>query len=175
MIRPWKKISETPAYRGKFRKMDMVRYELPNGKEKGYEIMRSGQVVVIVALTPDKKVILVEQFRPGPEKVLCEIPAGWRDPDETPEHAAARELLEETGYEGDLTCVGTTFQSAYSDMTRYMFVAQDCRKVKEPEGDGDEFIEPVLVSLDEFREHLRSGELTDVASGYRALDFLKLL
>ena len=175
MIRPWKKISETPAYRGKFRKMDMVRYELPNGKEKGYEIMRSGQVVVIVALTPDKKVILVEQFRPGPEKVLCEIPAGWRDPDETPEHAAARELLEETGYEGDLTFVGTTFQSAYSDMTRHMFVAQNCRKVKEPEGDGDEFIEPVLVSLDEFREHLRSGNLTDVGSGYRALDCLKLL
>ncbi len=36
-------------------------------------------------------------------------------------------------------------------------------------------MEVVEVSLEEFRDHLRSGQLTDVELGYLALDHLKLL
>jgi hypothetical protein len=42
-------------------------------------------------------------------------------------------------------------------------------------GDGDEACVPVLMSLDAFRSHLRSGELTDVDLGYLALEAIGLL
>lgn len=41
--------------------------------------------------------------------------------------------------------------------------------------DESEFIEIVKMSLSDFRKHLRSGELTDIESGYMGLDFLNLL
>ena len=60
--------------------------------------------VVILALTKDRKVIFVEQFRPPVGKKVIEFPAGLmndcpkRKTKETLISAAKRELLEETGY-----------------------------------------------------------------------------
>ncbi|NTW30617.1 MAG: NUDIX hydrolase, partial [Candidatus Moranbacteria bacterium] len=65
---------------------------------------------------------------------------------------------------------------AYSTYRKRVFVATDCVKVADskPEDNGEE-LEVVLMSIPEFREHLRSGRLTDVEMGYLALDFLGLL
>jgi ADP-ribose pyrophosphatase len=57
--------------------------------------------VVVVAVTPRGQILLVRQFRMAAEAVTLELPAGHIDPGETPEQAARRELLEETGYEAD--------------------------------------------------------------------------
>jgi hypothetical protein len=43
------------------------------------------------------------------------------------------------------------------------------------EGPSAEGLEVVLMPLDRFRDHLRGGQLTDVAAGYLALDALGLL
>ena len=42
-------------------------FRLPDGKTADFDIIKSGAVVCTLALTPDKKVILVRQFRPGPK------------------------------------------------------------------------------------------------------------
>jgi 8-oxo-dGTP pyrophosphatase MutT (NUDIX family) len=56
--------------------------------------------VNVVPVTPDNEIVMVRQYRHGARKVTLEIPGGIIDPDETPAEAAARELLEETGYRG---------------------------------------------------------------------------
>ena len=171
----WPKLREEPAFRGRFRKIDRVWFRMPNAEEKDYEIAKEGEVVVALALTPDRMVILTRQFRPGPQKVLLELPAGWKNPQESPEEAMRRELLEEAGYTGTFRYVTDAVHSAYSDMQRHVFVVEDCRKTQEPSPDESEYIEVVLVSLDDFRKHLRTGQLSDVGSGYLTLDFLGLL
>jgi len=59
-------------------------------------------VVVIVAVTPDDRLLLVEQFRRPVDSLVIELPAGLVgdhvDPDESILEAARRELIEETGY-----------------------------------------------------------------------------
>ena len=60
-------------------------------------------------------------------------------------------------------------------MIRHNFVATGCYKVQEQDLGDNEFVKVVEMSLDDFRKHLRTGELTDVESGYLGLDFLQLL
>lgn len=64
---------------------------------------------------------------------------------------------------------------AHSTGVLYAFVATGCKKVGEINADDFEFIEVVELSLTEFREHLRSGQLTDIDVGYIGLDYLNLL
>jgi ADP-ribose pyrophosphatase len=55
----------------------------------------------VIAITPERQVVLIEQFRFGIEEVTLEIPGGIIDGGESPAQACTRELLEETGYRGD--------------------------------------------------------------------------
>ncbi len=61
--------------------------------------------VVLVALTPDDELLLVEQYRAAVDHPVIELPAGLvadlDDPNESWESAAHRELLEETGYQAE--------------------------------------------------------------------------
>ena len=57
--------------------------------------------VNVIALTHDRQVILVKQFRVGSNCDSLETPGGLLDAGEDPVVAGARELLEETGYAGD--------------------------------------------------------------------------
>jgi ADP-ribose pyrophosphatase len=148
----WQKLTKSQVFAG-FRRILSTRFVLPNGIEADFEIKQEPCTVNILALTPHNTVLLVQQFRPGPEAILLELPGGAIDPGEEPAQAAARELLEETGYRGEIEAVGTSWQCAYSTMLKYSFVARNCVKVQEPALDDHEFIEVVEMPLTDFRQH----------------------
>ncbi|MBU1110085.1 NUDIX hydrolase [Patescibacteria group bacterium] len=174
-IEKWEVVSREQAFKKYSRKIEKVIFKLPNGEENDYYIKNEGPAAGILALTPDNQVILAKQFRPGPNEILFELPGGYVDSEETPEQSAARELLEETGYQGSIHLVTSCFDDAYSTMNRYCFVATDCEKVSEQKLEKTEFAEVVLLPLTKFRELLRSGKMTDVEVGYLGLDYLNLL
>ncbi len=174
MVKKWKFVREIP-YKTDYRKISKNIFVMPNGLEANFDIVKEGKIAVIFAMTPEKKVILAKQFRPGWKKVFMELPGGGIEPGEKPSLAAARELLEETGYKGSIKPITIFPSSAYSTAARYCFVATNCKKVAEPKLDSNEYVDTVLVSLKEFREILRKGKSTDVGSAYLALDYLKLL
>jgi ADP-ribose pyrophosphatase len=170
----WAKLGERPLHTG-WRTIVGRRYRAPDGVEREYEIKVEDDTAVVLALTADRHVVLVREYRPGPELSLLELPGGAVSPGEEPLQAARRELLEETGYAGELRPAGTIVDCAYSTRRRHTFVTTGARQVQEPAPHDGEFPEVVLMPLDAFRDHLRGGQLTDVPSGYLALDALRLL
>lgn len=145
-------------------------YKLPTGEIASYDIVESGPAVCVLPFTLDKKILVIKVFRPGPDKILMELPGGFNDGGLTPEEAIKKELLEETGYTGDFKLVGKTYEDAYWTMYWYHFIATNCKKVQEPKQEFDEKgSEIVLLSIDEFKKHLKSGELTDPETGYMGL------
>jgi ADP-ribose pyrophosphatase len=173
-VSEWTELDERTLFAG-WRTIVGRRFRTPDGLEREFEIKLEGDTAVVFALTSEREVVLVREYRPGPRQSLLELPGGAVDHGEEPPAAARRELLEETGYSGELQAVGTILDCAYSTRRRHTFVATDCEQVQEPTPHDGEFPEVVLMALPEFREHLRSGLLTDVASGYAALDALTLL
>jgi ADP-ribose pyrophosphatase len=103
MVKPWKKIRSAPA--GDFR-IFKIRSDVcvnpRTGKEHDFYVLDSVDWVNVIAVTPDQKLVLVEQFRHGSGTVELEIPGGMMDAGETdPVATAVRELREETGYAGE--------------------------------------------------------------------------
>ena len=131
-----------------------------------FEILELGGTSVILALTPGNQVITVTQYRPGPDMVLTEIPAGFVDNGETPLQAAQRELLEETGYTGEMEYIITAMVDAYSTAVHHVFIARNCQQITEQDLDPSEFIEVQLIQLEIFRQICLSGRVTH---GYAAL------
>src|SRR5487761_2452566 len=102
MIKLWKQISSKLL--GDFRIFKLrsdLKISPRTGKEHEFFILDSVNWVNVVAVTPDQQLVMVEQYRHGTNTVELEIPGGLMDPHESdPIVAGARELREETGYEG---------------------------------------------------------------------------
>ena len=170
----WELLREGPGSAGY---LDLVvrRYRLPDGTEADWDIFGAGRSVAALAITDAGEVVLARQYRPGPDRILDELPGGAVGADEDVVAAGARELLEETGYAGDAELAGTSWLASASPIQRFVVVVRGARKVAEPRLDEGEFCEVVTVPMADFRAHLRSGQLTDVDLGYLALDHLGAL
>jgi ADP-ribose pyrophosphatase len=173
-MEPWRLVAEREGSAG-YLPLSVRRFELPDGTEVDWDIFGAEQTVAVLALTDDDHVVLARQFRAGPGQVLDELPGGFVDPGESVADAAARELLEETGYTGAVELAGADWLAAASRTRRHVVVVRPARRVAEPRLEPGEHIDVVLLPLARFRDHLRSGALTDVDLGYLALDHLGLL
>lgn len=141
-----------------------------------YVIKHERPTVAILAITKAQQVILVEQFRPGPKKVLRELPGGYIDKGESPLAAARRELREETGYAGSLTVVTKFADCAYSSRIRHCFLATRCHLVSvshRQSSDAKAYSQVVFVPLRQWIKTLSHNPPTDLACALVGLRALK--
>ena len=166
----WKKLSEKIVYNN-FRRIKLVDFKMPDSTIKSFDILVSGDEVSAVVLTKDKKIILQKQFRPGPECFITDLPGGYIDKDETPKMAIEREVLEETGYKGEIIPITFQYAGAYLTLKTYIFLIKDAIKIKEHEHQ-EEFIEIIEMTLEGFKEHVRNGGIYELGGCYAVLDYL---
>jgi len=174
-MKKWQETSRKQVYKS-WRTMDNVTFKMPDGNRKDFDISISGGGAGTLALTPDNKVIVFEQFRPGPQEMFSEMPGGAIDPNEDPKVAAIRELQEETGYKpGRVEFVASLSRDAYIQGTWHYFVSYDCELVGKPRLDDNEFGEVKLLSIPDFIQALKDGKSTDTGGAMLALHHAGLL
>jgi ADP-ribose pyrophosphatase len=175
IVRHWVAVGDDRvAYPG-FTRIVHRTLRLPDGREVQWDLLDVPPTVTVLPFTPDGSVVLVRQFRPGPNGLVLSPPGGFVEPGEEVLDAAARELREETGYVSGSIHRVASMRPNNATQPRHVAVAIDC--VARHDQDLDEFedIETVVLSLTDLRSELRAGRLGAPAQTYLALDSLHLL
>ncbi|MBI3965606.1 MAG: NUDIX hydrolase, partial [Chloroflexi bacterium] len=145
-----------------------------SGQTKHYELVRRHHAVMICALTANREVLLVEQFRVPAMAPTVELPAGLCDVEgEDREETALRELEEETGYRAESArLLHHGYSTAgMSDEYVYLYLAENATHVGEPEDE----IELHVVPLDQAMDFLRQQQQQGKALDYKTLPSLALI
>jgi ADP-ribose pyrophosphatase len=153
-------------------------YFFPDGSLHEFDLVgRQGdRGAIVLGLTSENMVIVAEQFRPGPNKSMNELPGGMIEAGEDPEQAARREFREETGYEaGRMELLGAAHHDGFSIAPNIYFLAFDCKKVGEPTLDPNEWIVTKEMPIPAFLESAKQGHVTDAAAVLMAYDRLQSL
>lgn len=143
-----------------------------------YYVLTYPDWAVCAALTDRDELVMVRQYRHGTGSFALELPGGCVDPeDPSPEAAAARELLEETGYGGGtLRYVGALGANSALQTNRIQIaVMTGARPVAPPHLEPGEELNVELVPLETALRLAASGGMEQsmhVAALFTALSSL---
>lgn len=162
MIKRWRTLKDEIAFKGRiFRYRQLVRESTTQEMRGDFDVLDFLDWVNIIALTTDKKVLLVKQYRQGVDDITREIPGGAVHLGEDPKLAAIRELREETGHEcKSIEALGIVQPNPAIQSNRcHVYLARDCVKVGEPELDPLEELEVESVAVEELMKLVEDGEI----------------
>lgn len=136
--------------------------ELPDGKRSKREIVEHHGGVGVIAVTPERNVLMVTQYRIAADEMMLEIPAGKLEKGENPYDAGMRELEEETGYTTDkLEFLGEYYATpGYCTEKLSIYLAADL-KYKGQHLDPGEFLNVTKIPLDKLYEMVMQNEIRD--------------
>ena len=136
------------------------------GDLHAFHVVEVPLCVQVIPFTADGRVILVEQFRQGVQRVSLEFPAGVVEEGEPPLEAAVRELEEETGYRAGIAELLTDFDPdpAIQSNAIQIIVARDCRADGERDQDDGEDVEVRVVERTDIGRLIDEGRIRHAAS-----------
>jgi 8-oxo-dGTP pyrophosphatase MutT (NUDIX family) len=176
----WQVTSSSYVLDSPYLRIRRDRIVLPDGSViEDYYVRESRGYVIVFALTPERQVVLVRQYKHGIGKVLLELIAGAIDEGEDPAQTAARELAEETGYAAPSIEYVRSFitDPTSANTIAHLFFARDAYCAGSQQLDVTEAIAVELASLSELHAKVRSGEIDTmphVCAIYCMLDRLGL-
>lgn len=156
------KVSSTYYYKGKIINMKVDDVRLPNGELAKREEVEHPGGCSIAALTENKELFFVRQFRYAYDEEVLELPAGKLEKGEDPFEAMKRELREETGcLAEEFVSLGTAYPTP--GYTNELLRIWACRVSDHTaqDLDSDEFLEVVRIPLDKAVEMVMNNELPD--------------
>jgi ADP-ribose pyrophosphatase len=173
---PWKRLAARPGpdlvlFRARHDRLVHPR----SGTEFERLVLETPDWVNVVALTPERRLVLVRQYRFGTDEVTVEIPGGIVDPGEDHRTAAQRELREESGHTATRwRYLGWVAPNpAFHDNRLHHWLAEDARPTAALAPDPGEDISVETWDLDAVRAGIQRGEISHslvVAALARVLD-----
>ncbi len=156
----FRRINTRKAYESKIFELEFRDYEHSDGSvHKDLAVLNSNDAANVIAITPNQKIVLVNQFRFGIDDTTIEIPGGLVEPEEDPMEAVKRELTEETGYTADKyqylgkVYANPVFQSNFI----HHYIAYDAVQTGVQSLDPAEDIDILTMDVLEVLKRLQSG------------------
>ena len=156
-------VSREYLYRGRILNLRVDEARLPNGNLAAREVVEHPGGVCVAALTDQRELLFVRQFRYPYGEVVLELPAGKRDrADEEPVECGKRELLEETGATArEYRSLGTLYPTpGYCDEVIHLFLATEL-SFGDANPDEDEFLQVERIPLQTAVEMVLSNQIPD--------------
>ena len=174
---PWKLLDSEVVYENPWIRVRHDRVITPGGTDGIYGVIETAPAIGIVALTEDRRVYLVGQYRYPLETYSWEIPEGGGRAGEALEAGARRELREETGLSAaSWTSLGTCATSnCVTDEVAHFFLAEDLTAGK-ASPDETEDLAVKVVPFAAVLEMVQTGEIQDamsIVALYRTRDLLE--
>lgn len=157
-----KSFNHTVVFSGLVINIEQMDVEIGNQQRHTYQIIRHPGGAAVLPVHDDGTVSLIRQLRPAVDEILLEIPAGRRNPSESAQVCAGRELLEETGLSAtNLIPLGIMYSSpGVFDEIIYLFAATGLSQgAAQPED--DEEIEVLRVPLIDALQMVTDGRISD--------------
>ncbi len=137
--------------------------QVPNGNIVKWDFIKHNGAAAVVPVDSEGRLIMVSQYRNALERYTLEIPAGGLNgPDEPTRDAAARELMEETGYTAEklelLLTIRTTV--AFCNEKIDIYVATGLTPGKQ-HLDEDEYVDVKAYKVEELIRKILKGEIED--------------
>lgn len=137
---------------------------LPSGNAKDFYVTKHADASVIMPITSDGKIVMLNEYRHPCRETLLSLVGGHLEEGDNPEDAAARELMEETGYTAEKF---EFVQAVYADPPRtgrkwYFFIAHNARPIAKQNLTEFESIEISLLSPSELISALKDGKVKNL-------------
>jgi len=159
----WEKLRSTVLASCRIFTVNTVRFRHPvRAVERDFVVIEAADWVNVLALTADRRLVLVRQFRYGMDDLSLEIPGGVMEPGEDPVTAGLRELREETGYTGSRARVLASVHPnpAIQGNRCHFVLVEDAVPTGTVAWDHDEEIEMLTAPVDEVLAWARAGRIT---------------
>ena len=160
-----RRLSRREVYKGRIFRMEIDRVRLSNSRTVSLELVRHPGSVVLLAQPSPGRIYLIRQYRYVIRRWIWELPAGSREPRESPAACARRECEEEIGLTPGrvrrLTALYPT--PGFCDEIMAFFHCTDLRPPRRDiERDVDEQIEPRVLTLAAARALVARREIVDM-------------
>lgn len=159
----WQKLGARTVARTRIFDVQSVDFRHPaRPQAQDFFVISAPDWVNVVALTPDRQLVLVRQFRYGTNDFSLEIPGGVMDPGEDAITAGVRELREETGYVGtNARLLGRVHPNpAMQDNRCHLVLVEEARREAGLDWDADEEFEIMTRPVDEVYQLAYAGGIT---------------
>lgn len=168
----WTVHGERDLYRSPWVRLSLVDVEVPGGHRYEHHAVHSYDAAAVLVDDPQRGVLLLWRHRFLADAWAWEVPGGMVEPGESPEEAARRECVEETGWEPGPLRLLCRFSpiAGLSSQTFWAFAASGAELVGAPEPGEAERVE--WVPHREFRRLVRRNEMLDGLSVVAALHHL---
>jgi len=148
----------------------------PSGVQAKREVITHPGSVVVLPVLSDGRIVMVRQYRYATRQYLWELVAGRKEPEETPQKGAARELLEETGYRAKKFKVFLEFfpTPGFLEEKMWLLLAEGLT-AGEARPEEDEKLDVKAYTGKQLRTMIKKGELKDAKSIAGILYYLTFL